>query len=190
MCALTWVPSIYIFMNPGRTRSVKHILSFRRSTLATASKKYFLKMDTTEKHMSYFGLHIKKLLTWYQSGTRPQNYFYNLYIARTSVGHSEDNILKVSTLNFRSSKWWRSTNNYVSSEKRTLPFWVRTTYSLKQAHLFGIILETIWLILIGNTCSNVSINTGIVFTHQSKVNRSNFFCYCVKVRTLSSRHPE
>ena len=23
-----------------------------------------------------------------------------------------------------------------------------------------------------------------------KVNRSNFFCYCVKVRTISSRHPE
>ena len=27
---------------------------------------------------------------------------------------------------------------------------------LKQAHLFGIILETIWLILIGNTCRSVS----------------------------------
>jgi len=91
--------SIYIFMSPGRTWSVKHILSFRRSTLATASKKYFLKMATTEKYMSYFGLHFKKLLTWYQSGTRPQNYFYNLYIARTSPGHSEDNILKFPTLN-------------------------------------------------------------------------------------------
>ena len=91
--------SIYIFMNPGRTRSVKHILSFRRSTLATASKKYFLKMATTEKYMSYFGLHFKKLLTWYQSGTRPQNYFYKLYIARTLLGHSEDNILKSPTLN-------------------------------------------------------------------------------------------
>ena len=174
MCALTWVPSIYIFMNPGRTRSVKHILSFRCSTLATASKKYFLKIATTEKYMSYFGLHFKKLLTWYQSGTRPQNYFCNLYIARTPLGHSEDNILKVSTLNFRSSKWWRSTNNYVSSEKRTLPFWVRTTYSLKQAHLFGIILETIWLILIGNTYWRVSLNIWNTFTHQS-VNRSNFF---------------
>ena len=167
--------SIYIFMNPGRTRSIKHILSFRRSTLATASKKYFLKMATTEKYMSYFGLHFKKLLTWYQSGTRPQNYFYNLYIARTSLGHSEDNILKFPTLNFRSKKWWRSTNNYVSSEKRTLPFWVRTTHSLKQAHLFGIILETIWLILIGNTCFNVSINIGIVSTHQSKSQQKQFF---------------
>ena len=92
--------SIYIFMNPGRTRSVKHILSFRRSTLATASKKYFLKMTTTKKYIYVlFWFTLKKLLTWYQSGTRPQNYFYKLYIARTLLGHSEDNILKSPTLN-------------------------------------------------------------------------------------------
>ena len=56
-------------------------------------------MIIAEKYMSYFGLHFKKLLTWYQSGTRPQNYFYKLYIARTLLGHSEDNILKSPTRN-------------------------------------------------------------------------------------------
>jgi len=55
----------YIYSHESRQNKEykKHILSFRSSTLATASKKYFLKMITAEKYMSYFGLHFKKLLT-------------------------------------------------------------------------------------------------------------------------------
>ena len=40
----------YIYSHESRqNKECKHILSFRRFTLATASKKYFLKMVTAEK---------------------------------------------------------------------------------------------------------------------------------------------
>ena len=62
-------------------------------------QKIFSQNEFSRKITVLFWLTFQKKLTWYQSGTRPQNYFYNLYIARTSPGHSEDNILKFPTLN-------------------------------------------------------------------------------------------
>ena len=78
----------------------------------------------------------------YQSGTRLQNYFD---IARTSLGYSE-----YLNFNFQLVLFAQEYDDVPQTitfrrKKRALPFKVRTIHSPKQAHLFGIIIETIWI---------------------------------------------
>ena len=123
----------------------------------------------------------------YQSGTRLQNYFD---IARTSLGYSEDlnfNFQLVlfaqeyddvpQTITFRRKK-----ERYHSSTHNTLTKASTSVWNNYRDHL-----DWFWLATHVWACHKTFELFGL--TNQ-KVNRSNFFCDCVKVRTISSRHPE
>ena len=108
-------------------------LSYRRSTLAQSSK-YSQKVVETDYISPLGSLPLTRILTEYQSDFWPQ-------VISTNISFRSDLLSKPSLgiINIPGKKEvWRTQ--------------VHTVQHHKQAHLFGIILETFWLNLIGNTC--------------------------------------
>ena len=136
MCAPTWVTLQKT--NQGRYISTEgKLLSYRHSTLDNSSK--ILKMFFHRLHSPLGSLLLNNGVDKKSSASWPQHYFNMWY----------------SSLRFHSSNSSLG-GNYIRRIKRILTCKVHTIQFLKQAHLFAIILKTIWLILIGNTYCSVS----------------------------------
>ena len=147
MCAPTWVNSTTKrYMNPGRSR--KRLNTFWVIGVSLWRQvPNMLKMVYNRKHTPPSVHASKNTLTGHQVVLD-----HNIILQDATL-RSEFIYKLFATHGKKNGDAWIKRNFTCNTHYTKSPTCkVRTTYSQKQAHLFGIILETIWLILIGNTC--------------------------------------
>ena len=127
-------------------------------------------------------------MTGYQYDSRQINY---IHTARTTLGHSDTRTTKPSSPLFAKKKKFTfheqlrfvGKKNVTSlSTHNTLTRASTSVWNKSRDHL----VDFDWQHMFKRVKKRLNTFDSPI----KKVNRSNCFCYCVKVRTISSRHPE